>query len=122
MKNVRKTIVTVPTTMLTTPFVTETAAPERPEQLLRAAVVDLLAHLLDDVVLRLEEAEPALALRDVVDVSRRRVDELVHVVDERRDEECAERREGEKHEQERGSRREPAAADAAPLQHTRRAG
>ena len=30
MKKVRKTIVTIPTTMLTTPLVTETAAPDSP--------------------------------------------------------------------------------------------
>ena len=107
----------VPMTMLTTPFVTETAVPDSAEQLLRAAVVDLLAHLLDDVVLRLEEAEPPLALRQVVDVAGTRVDELVHVVDERRDEERADAGDDER------SRAgtpipggEAAALDAAPLE------
>ena len=40
------------------------------EHLRGAAVLDLRADLLDDVVLRLEEAEPPAAVRDVVDVAR----------------------------------------------------
>ena len=117
MKKVRKMIVIVPRTMLTTPFVIETAAPGQPEQPLRAAVVDLLAHLLDDVVLRLEKAEPAPALRHVVDVAGHGVDELVHVVDERRDEQRADcrRRRGAR----AGAPTDAASPGgrAAPLQH-----
>jgi hypothetical protein len=67
MKKVRNATVTVPTMKLRTPFVTETAAP-------------------DHVVLRLEEAEASFARGQVVDISRSRVDEVVDVVDECRDE------------------------------------
>ena len=43
------------------------------------------------MVLRFEEAETPPALRDVVDVARHRVDELVHVVDQSRKEQGADR-------------------------------
>ena len=109
-------------TMLTTPFVIETAAPESPSSRFAPPLSICSLHLLDDVVLRLEEAEPAPSLRDVVDVAGHGVDELVHVVDERRDEQRADGRDAEQDEQERDRRCEAAAADAAPLQPARRAG
>ena len=68
MKKVRKAIVIVATTIEITLFVTEIAAPGQAEHLRRAALLDLLPDLLDDVVLRLEEAEPAAPLGQVVDV------------------------------------------------------
>jgi hypothetical protein len=43
------------------------------------------------VVLRLQEAEAASPFRHVVDVARQRLDEVVHLVDERRDERVADR-------------------------------
>ena len=122
MKNVRNVIVIAPITMLTTPFVMETRSARQSEHSLRAAVVDLLPDLLDDVVFRLEEAEPAPALRDVVDVAGHGVDELVHVVDERRDEQRADGRDAEQDERNATVAREAAAVDAAPLQPARRAG
>ena len=70
MKNVRKTIVTVAAMTVMTLFVTESAAPDKSESLLRAAGLDLLPDLLDDVVLALEEAEPAAPVRQVVNVVR----------------------------------------------------
>ena len=70
--------------IVSTLFVTAIAAPGEPEQTLRAALVHLLAHLLDDVVLALEEAEPAAAVRQVVHVAGQRLDEAVHLVDELR--------------------------------------
>ena len=57
MKKVRKAIVSVPTTAVMTPFVTETAVPERPSTPEAPPLLDRLAHPLDDVVLALEEAE-----------------------------------------------------------------
>ena len=46
----------------------------------RAAALDRMADLLLDVVLRLEESEPASPVRDVVDVVGELVHELVHLV------------------------------------------
>jgi len=69
------------------------------EQLLRSALVHVSLEPLHDVVPSLEEAEASLALGQVVDISRSRVDEVVHVVDERRDEREADRRDGCEHEQ-----------------------
>ena len=85
-------IVTAPTTIVITPFATESATPESAEHLRRAARVDRLLDLLVEVVLRLEEAEPPAAVRDVVDVVRELVDEVVHLVDEGRHERDADRR------------------------------
>ena len=86
MKNVRKMIVTVATTIVITLFVTRERRAGEAEHLRGAAVLDLLAHLLDDVVLRLEEAEPPAAVRQVVDVVRQRLHEPVHLVDQLRQE------------------------------------
>ena len=61
------------------------------EHLGRAALLHLLPHLLDDVVLRLEEAEAAAPVRDVLHVVGERLDEAVHLVDQPREERCAER-------------------------------
>ena len=58
MKNVRNAIVIVATTSEITLFVIESAAPVRPSTFV-AALVHRLSDLLDDVVLRLQEAEPA---------------------------------------------------------------
>ena len=69
------------------------------EQFLRSALMHVLLEPLHHVVLRLEETEPSLALGQVVDISRSRIDEVVDVVDERRDEREADRRDGCQHEQ-----------------------
>ena len=92
MKNVRKTIVTVAAMIVITLFVTDERRAGKAEELLRAAVLHLLADLLDDVVLALEEPEPAAAVRQVVHVVRQRLDEAVHLVDQLRDERRADRR------------------------------
>jgi hypothetical protein len=61
---------------------------------------------LHHVVLRLEEPEPPPALGQVVDIARSRIDEVVDVVDERRDERKADRRDACEHEQAGDSRGE----------------
>ena len=82
---------TVAVTIEITLFVTESAVPERPSTLRGAAFVHLLANLLDDVVLRLQESEPAATVRQVVDVVRCRLDEPVHLVDQLGRERCSDR-------------------------------
>ena len=72
MKKVRNVIVTIATTSEITLFVIEIAVPVSPSTFDAPPFVDRVPDLLDDVVLRLEEAEPAAALRQVVDVARER--------------------------------------------------
>ena len=84
-------IVTVATIAVMIPFVIATAVPVSPSSLLGTAVLELVANALGDVVLRLEEPEPPAPMRDVVDVAGQRLREAVHLVDERREEERAER-------------------------------
>ena len=86
MKKVRNVIVTIATTSEITLFVIEIAAPVRPSTFVAPPRLDRVPDLLDDVVLRLQEAEPALALGQVVDVAGDGLDEVVDLVDERRDE------------------------------------
>src|SRR4029078_8883531 len=66
-----------------------------PEELPRAAVLDVLLELLDRVVLRLEEAEPPPSLHQVVDITGNGVDEVVDVVDEGGDERVADTCDGD---------------------------
>ena len=82
----------------------------------RAALVHLLAHLLDDVVLGLEEAEPAAAARQVVDVVGGLVDEGVHLVDERRDEQGSQPDDAERDAEVGDPDRGAAAVDAVALE------
>ena len=63
---------------MTTPFVTASAVPENPSSF-DAPPSERLPDPLDDVVLALEEAEAAAAVREVVDVAGHRVDEVVHL-------------------------------------------
>src|SRR6266480_5067348 len=79
------------------------------EDLRRPARLDRLLDPLLDVVLRLEEAEPAASVRDIVDVARELVDELVELVDEGRDDREADRDE-ERDREQVGERGRPAAA------------
>ena len=58
MKKVRNAIVIVATTSEITLFVIESAAPVRPSTFDAPPLFDRRPDLLDDVVLRLEEAEP----------------------------------------------------------------
>ena len=122
MKKVRKVIVIAPIDDVDDTFRDGERSAGQSEHSLRAAVVQLLPDLLDDVVLRLEEAEPAPALRDVVDIAGHGVDELVHVVDERRDEERADGRDAEHDEQERERRREATTRGCRAAAATPRAG
>ena len=88
MNRVRNAIVSVATTALTTLLVTASAVLE-PEHARRAALLDRLPDLLDDLVVALEEAEPAPAFGQIVDVVGHRRGEVVHLADERRHEEGA---------------------------------
>ena len=54
----------------------------KPEHLLRAAVLDLFTHLLDHVVLALQEPESTASMRQVVHVVRGRLGEAVDLVDQ----------------------------------------
>ena len=77
---------TTATTALRTLFVRLRAVFESPRTPPAAALLDRLPGALDDVVVALEEAEPAAAARDVVDVARHGVGEVVHLAHERRHE------------------------------------
>src|SRR6478672_6518748 len=103
MKKVRKTIVIVAAINVMMLFVTDTAAP------------DLLTHLLDDVVLALEEPEPAAAVRQVPHVIGGRLDEAVHLVDQLRDEGRSDRDDHREHEQVGDPDRQPAVEARAAL-------
>ncbi len=70
MKNVRKTIVTVAAMTVMMLFVTETAAPDNPSAFFAPPFLTCSRDLLDDVVLPLQEPEPAAAVRQVVHVAR----------------------------------------------------
>ena len=85
-------MVTVAATTEITLFVSETAAPDSPNSFLAPPGLHLLANLLDDVVLALEESKAAASVRQVVDVPWNRLRETVHLVDELRDERRADRR------------------------------
>ena len=75
-----------------------------------------MLDLLLDVVLRLEEAQPAAAVSDVVDVVRKLVDEVVDLADECRHERVSDRREEDEGEEVRDRRRPAAARDAVALE------
>ena len=81
-----------------------------------AAVLDRLLHLLDDVVARLEEAEPAPPVRQVGDVGGNLVREAVNLVDERRYEQRREAGDDGQCEHGDDARREPAPRHAVGLQ------
>ena len=115
MKNVMNTIVRVATTAVSTLFVTVSAAPGADGELADTAVLHRLFHSLDDVVARLEEAEPATAMGEVVHVVRHLVREAVHLVDERRDDKRGEPADGGERNEERDPGGEPTALDAVPL-------
>src|SRR3954469_8053820 len=88
MKKVRNAMMTEPKTVVATPL---TAVRADPACRSRGGA----AHTLDDLVLALEEAERAVALREVVDEVGQGVDQLRDLVDERRDEHSAQQ--GENH-------------------------
>ena len=69
------------------PLATAIAVPETPKTFEARPPLSASRIRLDEVVLRLQEAEPAAALRQVVEVVRHLLREVVHLVDERRDEE-----------------------------------
>ena len=75
-----------------------------------------MPDLLLDVVLRFEEAEPAAPVRDVVDVVGGLVHELVHLVDERRNEQEPDRDEESEREQRGHSDGAAALGQAVPLE------
>ena len=122
MKNVMKTIVSVATTAVRTLFVTRERGAGADGELADAAALAPPPYALDDVVPRLEEAEPAAALRQVVDVVRHLVREAVHLVDERRDEERGEPDDDGERDEERDARREPAPLARRGAGATRRPG
>ncbi len=78
-----------------------------------------LPGLVDQVVLGLEEPEPAAALRQVVQVIRNLPGEVVHLIDERRDEEQCDPDGGAKRHEVDDPRRDPATLDA-PLEAVNR--
>ena len=100
---------TTATTAVMTLFVTASAVPGDAERRRwRPPSLDRLAHSVGDLVLALEEAEPARAAREVLDVARQRVDEVVDLVDQDRHEgrsERGDRRAGRR--RRRSSRRAP---------------
>ena len=73
MKNVRKTIVTVAAMIVITLFVTESAAPDRPSSRFAPPFCTCSRTFSTTWYLRLEEAEPAAAVREVVHVVRQRL-------------------------------------------------
>ena len=80
------TVVTVATTMVTTLLVIDSAVPLKPNSFDAPPSSSAVLDPLDDVVLRLQESEPPLALGEVVDVVGDLVDQVIHLIDERRDE------------------------------------
>ena len=122
MKNVRKTIVTVAAMTVMMLFVTETAAPESPSTFFAPPFFDLLAHLLDDVVLALEEPEPAASMGQVVHVAGSRLGEAVDLVDQLRNERRANAGNDDQHQQIRDHDRRRARDLGTPLDQARRAG
>jgi len=79
------------------PLVTASAIPEKPNSF--AAPPPLTACWMRSTTwyFRSRKAEPAAARRDVVDVAGERVREVVHLVDERRNEQGADRHDPEQH-------------------------
>ena len=73
-------------------------------------------HPVHDVVLGLQEAEPPAPAGQVVDVVRDLVDELVRLVDERRDEECGDPDDPGQDDQVRRTGREATALQAVALE------
>ena len=86
------------------------------EQLRGATRFDGVPNPLGDVVLRLQEAEPTAAMRDVVDVAGERVREAVHLADERRDEERRQGGDRCESEQQRDGGRQPALLHSLSLE------
>jgi hypothetical protein len=86
----------------------------QPEQAIGALSRRRAAHSLDDLVLALEEAEGAVALREVVDEAGQGVDQLRDLVDERRDEHSSQEGEDRQgHDIDRADGRRP--SQPAPL-------
>ena len=108
MKNVRKTIVTVAAIRLMMLFVTLSAAPESPRSFFAPPFCTCSRDLLDDVVLRLEEAEPPAPVGQVVDVVRQGLDEAIHLVDQPRQEGRADADDHDDHDQVCDGDRRPA--------------
>ena len=79
------TIVIVAAIDVTTPFVTATAVPETPRSDLMSVPAAASGPARRGGI-GLEEAEPAATFGQVLQVLGHRVDEVVHLVDERRDE------------------------------------
>src|SRR5919109_783426 len=84
--------------------------PGETEQLRGTAFSERLARLVDEVVLRLQEPEPAAAFGEVVQVVGDLVREVVHLVDQRRDEQPADQRDSDQ----RGDEDDPG-RDTTPL-------
>ena len=83
---------TIATTSEMMLFVTEIAVPVSPSTF-DAPPFETASRILSTMwYFVCEEAEPAAALRQVVDVPGKRLDEVVHLMDERRDEEEADAR------------------------------
>ncbi len=82
MKSVRKAIVTTAITALRMLFVSAQSRVREAEHAADAALLDRLPRPFDDLVLPLEEAEPAAAAGEVVDVPRDRVGEVVDLAHE----------------------------------------
>ena len=74
MKKVRNVIVMIATTSEMMLFVTEIAVPVSPRTFDAPPLETAVADLVDEVVLRLQEAEPAAPLGQVVDVPGERLD------------------------------------------------
>ena len=90
MKKVRKTIVTVATTIVITLFVTESAAPARPSTF-DAPPFSTASRTFSTMwyFVSRKPSRPRPFVRSC-DVARARLDEAVHLVDERRHEQVAE--------------------------------
>ncbi len=90
------------------------------EHLRRPTLVDRVLDPLGQVIFRLQEPEPSLALADVVDVVGDLVDQFGHLVDDRRHEERSDPRERGQHEQEGHARGQPAPLNPVTLEEVDR--
>ena len=80
-------------------FVIDERGAGEPEHPRRPSLLNLLAHLLDDLVLALEEPKASASVRQVVNVVRERLNEAVHLVDELRNERRTDREDHDEHDQ-----------------------
>ena len=115
MKMVRNAMVTTPTMNETTPRAIARLALVTPRMPPGALVLDRVLHLVDDLVVVLQEPQRAPSGGQVLDEPRHGVGELLDLADERRDQERTECGEREQREQEddqgRDSAPEPAALE-----------